>query len=31
VHHRVFSVDLLVDVGHEVADAMCVSFMDLLK
>jgi hypothetical protein len=31
VHHRVLSVDLLVDVGHEVADAMCVSFMDLLK
>jgi hypothetical protein len=31
LHHRVLSVDYLVDVGHEVANGMCVSFMDLLK
>jgi hypothetical protein len=31
VHHRILSVDYLVDVGHEVGDGMCVSFMDLLN
>jgi hypothetical protein len=31
VHHRILSVDQFVDVGHEVANGMCISFMDLLK
>jgi hypothetical protein len=31
VHHRVLSVDQLVDVSHEVSDGMCVSFMDLFE
>jgi hypothetical protein len=31
VHHRVLSVDQFVDVGHEVTDGVCVSFMDLLE
>jgi hypothetical protein len=31
VHHRVLSVDRFVDVGHEVANGMYVSFVDLLE
>jgi hypothetical protein len=31
VHHRVLSVDQFVDIGHEVTDGMCVSFMNLLE
>jgi hypothetical protein len=31
VHHRVLSVDQFVDVGHEVTNGVCVSFVDLLK
>jgi hypothetical protein len=31
VYHQVLSVDQFVDVGHEVTDAVCVSFMNLLK
>jgi hypothetical protein len=31
VHHRILSVDKLVDVGHEVGDGMGVDFMDLLE
>jgi hypothetical protein len=31
VHHRILSVDQFVDVGHEVTDGECVSFMDLLE
>jgi hypothetical protein len=31
VHHRVLSVDQFVDVGHEVTDGVCVSFVDLLE
>jgi hypothetical protein len=31
VHHRILSVDQFVDVGHEVTDGVCVSFVDLLK
>jgi hypothetical protein len=31
VHHRVLSVDKLVNVGHEVCDGMGVSFVDLLE
>jgi hypothetical protein len=31
VHHRILSVNQFVDVGHEVIDGVCVSFMDLLE
>jgi hypothetical protein len=31
VHHRVLSVDKLVDVCHEVGDGVGVSFMNLLE
>jgi hypothetical protein len=31
VHHRILSIDRLVDVGHEVGDGVGVSFVDLLK
>jgi hypothetical protein len=31
VHHRVLSVDQFVDVGHEITDGVCVSFMNLLE
>jgi hypothetical protein len=31
VHHLILSVDQFVDVGHEVTDGVCVSFVDLLK
>jgi hypothetical protein len=31
VHHRILSVDQFVDVGHEVTDGVCVSFVDLLE
>jgi hypothetical protein len=31
VHHHILSVDQFVDVGHEVTDGVCVSFVDLLK
>jgi hypothetical protein len=31
VHYRVLSVDQFVDIGHEVADDVSVSFVDLLK
>jgi hypothetical protein len=31
VHHCILSVDQFVDVGHEVTDSMCVSFVDLLE
>ena len=31
VHHRILGVNKLVDVSHEVADGMCVSFVDLLE
>ena len=31
VHHRILSIDKLVDVGHEVGDGVGVSFMDFLK
>jgi hypothetical protein len=31
IHHRILSIDKLVDVGHEVGDGVGVSFMDLLK
>jgi uncharacterized membrane protein (UPF0127 family) len=29
--HRILSVDQFVDVGHEIIDGVCVSFMDLLE
>jgi hypothetical protein len=31
VHDRVFSVDELVDIGHEVANGVCISLMDFLE
>jgi hypothetical protein len=31
VHHRVLSVNHFVDVGHEITDGVCVSFVDLLE
>jgi hypothetical protein len=31
VHHRILSVDQFVYVSHEIADGMCVSFVDLLE
>jgi hypothetical protein len=31
VHHRILIVDQFVDVGHEVTDAVCVSFVDFLE
>jgi hypothetical protein len=31
MHDRVSSVDQFVDVGHEVTDGVCVSFVDLLE
>jgi hypothetical protein len=31
VHHHILSVDQFVDVGHEVTDGVCVSFVDLLE
>jgi hypothetical protein len=31
VHHRVLSVDQFIDVGHEVTDGVCVSFVDLIE
>jgi hypothetical protein len=31
VHHRVLSVDQFVDVGHEITEGMCISFVDLLE
>jgi hypothetical protein len=31
MHHHILSVDQFVDVGHEVTDGVCVSFVDLLK
>jgi hypothetical protein len=31
VHDRVLSVDELIDVGHEVANGVCVSLVDLLE
>jgi hypothetical protein len=31
VHHRILSVDQFVDVGHEVTNGVCVSFVNLLK
>jgi hypothetical protein len=31
VHHRVLNVDQFVDVGHEIADSVCISFVDLLE
>jgi hypothetical protein len=30
VHHRILIVDQFVDVGHEVTNGVCVSFVDLL-
>jgi hypothetical protein len=29
--HHILSVDQFVDVGHEIIDGVCVSFMDLLE
>jgi hypothetical protein len=31
MHYRVLSVDLFVDVGHEVANGFGIGFMDLLE
>jgi hypothetical protein len=31
VHHRILSVDQFIDVGHEITDGVCVSFVDLLE
>jgi hypothetical protein len=31
IHYRILSVDQFVDVGHEVANGVCVSLMDLLE
>jgi hypothetical protein len=31
MHHRILSIDKLVDVGHKVNDGVGVSFVDLLK
>jgi hypothetical protein len=31
MHYRIMSVDQFVDVGHEVANGFCISFIDLLK
>jgi hypothetical protein len=31
MHYHILSVDQFVDVGHEVANGVCVSFVDLLK
>jgi hypothetical protein len=31
MHHRILSIDKLVDVGHEVSDGVSISFVDLLK
>jgi hypothetical protein len=31
VHHCVLSVDQFIDVGHEVTNGVCVSFMNLLE
>jgi hypothetical protein len=31
MHHRILSVDQFVDVGHEVTNGVCVSFVDLLE
>jgi hypothetical protein len=31
VHHRIFSVNQFDDVGHEVTNGVCVSFVDLLE
>jgi hypothetical protein len=31
VHHRVLSVNQFVDIGHEVPNGVCVSFVDLLE
>jgi hypothetical protein len=31
MHHRILSVDQFVNVGHEIGDGMCVSFVDLLE
>jgi hypothetical protein len=31
VHHCVLSGDQFIDVGHEVTDGVCVSFMNLLE
>jgi hypothetical protein len=31
MHYRILSVDQFVDIGHEVANGFCISFLDLLK
>jgi hypothetical protein len=31
MHYSILSVDKCIDVGHEVADGVCISFMDLLE
>jgi hypothetical protein len=31
VHYRILSVDQFVDVGHEVINGFCISFMDFLE
>jgi hypothetical protein len=31
MHHRILSIDKLVDVGHEIGDGVGVSFVDLLR
>jgi hypothetical protein len=31
MHRRILSVDQFVDVGHKIADGMCISFVDLLE
>jgi hypothetical protein len=31
VHHRVLSVNYLVDIGHEVGNGMRISFVDFLE
>jgi hypothetical protein len=31
MHYRILRIDQFVDVGHEVTDGFCVSFVDLLK
>jgi hypothetical protein len=31
MHHRILSIDKLVDIGHEVGDGVGVSFVHLLK
>jgi hypothetical protein len=31
VHHRILSIDELVDIGREVGDGVGISFMNLLK